>query len=126
MKAYSLDLRERVVAAIHQGHPVSVIARVFSVSRATAQRWVRREAAGKPLGPRPRPGAARRIGPSAEPALEAQLRAHPAALLAEHCRLWEESQGVRLRKSAMWAAIRRLRWTRKKAVTAEGASRGKM
>src|SRR6185437_16786837 len=69
---------------------------------------------GEPLGPSRHLGPPRRIGPSAEAALEAQLRAHPDALLAEHCQLWEESQGVRLQKSAMWAAIRRLRWTRKK------------
>src|SRR6185437_13406429 len=114
MKAYSLDLRERVVRAMQSGQPISVVARAFSVSRATAQRWARRVAAAEPLGPSPHLGRRRTIGPAAEAALEAQLRAHPDALLTEHCQLWEESQGVRLRKSAMWAAIRRLRWTRKK------------
>src|SRR6185437_898311 len=82
MKAYSVDLRERVVRAVHNGQPVSVAARVFSVSRATAERWVRRIAGGEPLGPSRHLGPPRRIGPSAEAALEAQLRAHPDALLA--------------------------------------------
>ena len=51
MKAYSLDLRERVVGAVRNGLPVSVAARVFSVSRATTRRWVHRTTVGAPLGP---------------------------------------------------------------------------
>ena len=46
--------------------------------------------------------------------LVAQLQAHDDASLEEHCRLWEQSQGVRVSLSTMSRAIKRLGWTRKK------------
>ena len=54
-KAYSNDLRERVVAAADRGLSASGAARVFGVSISTAIRWARRvrdtgSAAAKPCG----------------------------------------------------------------------------
>src|SRR5438477_80131 len=56
MKAYSEDLRLRVVAAVDGGMPRAAVARVFEVGSATITRYLRlrRETGG--LGPRPRHG----------------------------------------------------------------------
>ena len=53
---YSMDLRERVVAAVKEGQTISVVARRFSISRPAVRDWRDRAgrdelAAGKP-GPK--------------------------------------------------------------------------
>lgn len=37
--AYSMDLRERVVAAVNRGEPILVVARRFQVARPTVRDW---------------------------------------------------------------------------------------
>ena len=41
MRAYSQDLREKVLRAVDQGHPREEIVKVFGVSRATIKRYLR-------------------------------------------------------------------------------------
>ena len=57
--AYSLDLRERVVAAIAEGEPVTVVAKQFRVAQSTVRDWINRHRDGDlhpgtpgPKGPR--------------------------------------------------------------------------
>src|SRR2546430_16385869 len=101
MRAYSVDLRERVVGAVEQGVPQAVAARTFSVGRATVERWVRRRRERGSLAPSPVPGAAPLVGPADAAALRAQVAATPDATLAEHCARWSAATGVRLGVSAM-------------------------
>jgi transposase len=89
MRAYSLDLRERIVRAVAAGTPQAVAARSS-------------------------PGRPARIGPAEQPALHAQLAAAPDATLAEHCATWGRAQGARVSEATMHRAIARLGWTRKK------------
>jgi transposase len=115
MRAYSVDLRERVVGAVEQGVPQAVAARTFSVGRATVERWVQRRRERGSLAPSPVPGAAPAIGPAEAPALRAQVAATPDATLAEHCERWAAATGVRLGVSAMHRTLARLGITRKKS-----------
>lgn len=46
--------------------------------------------------------------------LIAQLEAHTDATLETHCQLWEQIHGVRVSRSTMSRAIRRVGWARKK------------
>jgi transposase len=65
-KAYSLDLRERVVAGVMAGQSCRVVASIFGVSVASVVKWSQRfratgSAAAKPMGQRrPRSLAAER------------------------------------------------------------------
>jgi transposase len=113
MRAYSLDLRERIVRAVEAGTPRPEVARTFGVGVATVGRYVRLGRAGA-LAPRSSPGRPARIGPAAWPALRAQLAAAPDATLAEHCATWGRAQGARVSEATMHRAIARLGWTRKK------------
>lgn len=113
MKAYSLDLRQRIVHAVEHGLSPQEVAEQFEVGLTTVKRFVHLAAAGE-LVPKTRPGRTRLLGPAAQAALWAQLEAHADATLAEHCALWETSQGVRVSVATMSRAIRRLGWTRKK------------
>jgi transposase len=114
MKAYSRDLRERILAAADAGEPHHRLAARFQVSRATVTRLVRlrRETGG--LGPRPRPGQPARLGAALDAGLLPQLRAQPDATTAEHCAAWAQATGQAVSPSTMRRAIARLGWTRKK------------
>jgi len=54
-RAYSLDLRERVVAAVEAGHSCRSVAQTFMVSVASVVKWSQRQrasgsAAARPVG----------------------------------------------------------------------------
>jgi transposase len=114
MKAYSLDLRTRVVHAVGAGQRRADVAQRFQVGLATVQRWVSQQAATGSLAPKPIPGRPRRIGPAEQAALRAQVTAQPDATLAEHCAQWAQAQGVALSQATMCRALRQLGWSRKK------------
>ena len=114
MKAYSVDLRERIVRAVEAGTPQVTVAAIFGVGRATVQRYLYQLQDSGTLMPRPIPGPSVRIRPADASLLRAQLDATPDATLAEHCTQWARAQGVRVSVATMHRAIARLGWTRKK------------
>jgi transposase len=118
MRAYSLDLRERVVAAVAGGASCQEAARRFAVGRSTVQRWVVQQAQTGSLAPRPILGRHRKIGPAEEAALRAQVQAAPDAPLAEHCATWQTTHGVHLSLTGMHRALARLGWPLKKSPSA--------
>jgi len=114
MKAYSGDLRERIVKAVDQGVPRAEIVRLFNVSKATIKRYLKQRRETGSLAPKAIPGyTPKKIG-ALQRGLLPQLEAHPDAILEEHCRLWEAETGVKVSISTMSRAILRLNWTRKK------------
>lgn len=115
MKAYSLDLRERVVAAMDGGMSQVEAVRTFRVSRATITRWRAQRRATGTLIPRVPPGQPVTITGAHLPALRTQLDANPDATLAEHAARWNVVHGTSLRQWTLGRAIRRLGWTRKKS-----------
>src|ERR671932_1435883 len=114
MRAYSLDLRQRVVAAVDAGTPRAAVARTFQVSPATIKRYLKQRREAGHLAPRTSPGRPPGIPADRLPALEAQLAAHPDATLAQHCQRWQEARGASVSASAMRRASKRLAWTQKK------------
>lgn len=115
MKAYSKDLRVRVLDAVDRGAPRREVAEQFLVSSRTIKRWLRRRRVLGHLAVSPRPGApARKMGPL-RAGLLPQLEAQPDATLEEHCARWEQATGVRVSTATMSRVISRdLGWTRKK------------
>jgi transposase len=47
MKAYSQDLRERVLRAVDQGYPKAEIVQLFGISRASIKRYLRTTTRGR-------------------------------------------------------------------------------
>lgn len=114
MRAYSVDLRERIVRAVRQhGRSPEAVAAQFEVSVRTVTRYLKRAEAGR-LPPAPIPGRPREIGPGQEAALRAQWRAAPDAPLAAQCDAWAMAQGTRVHPTTMARALARLGWSRKK------------
>ncbi len=118
MRAYSVDLRERVVKAVEEGESQVRVAALLSVSVATVKRWVgrRRRNPDDDLSNRKSPGRPPKVLPEHQAALRAQLQSRPTATLTEHVRLWRAEQGVEVSIYSMSRAIRRVGWTRKKGV----------
>ncbi len=114
MRAYSTDLKERLVRAVAEGQPMREAARRFGVTVNTVKRAVVQERETGSLERKPIPGYPRRIGPEQEAALRARLEADPNATVLEHCAWWAEHEGQQLSEATMWRAIRRLGWTHKK------------
>ena len=114
MRAYSNDLRERLVRAVAEGQPMSVAARRFGVSTITVKRMVQLQEQTGSLAPRPIPGLPRQIGATQERILRTRLEAAPDATVLEQCAWWAEHQGQVVSEATMWRALRRLGWTHKK------------
>jgi len=114
MKAYSEDLRERVVTAVDQGMSRREVVRLFGVSEASIKRYLKLRHETGSLAPKAIPGCPPRKTGMLQERLRPQLEAHPDATLEEHCRLWEAQTGVKVSTSTMRRAIQRLRWTWKK------------
>ena len=115
MRAYSTDLKERLVRAVADGQPMREAARRFGVAVTTVKRAVMQERKTGSLGRKPIPGRPRELPSEQEVLLLARLEAAPDATVQEHCIWWAEHQGRQLSVTTMWRAIRRLGWTHKKS-----------
>ena len=78
MRAYSMDLRERVLAALDRGTPRKEIARTLGVSEPTIRRYLRLRRETGSVAPKPPPKRPFSIGQSVEQrrALWKQLEEH--------------------------------------------------
>jgi transposase len=114
MRAYSQDLRQRILHAVDQGKPRAEISKMFEVSRATIKRYLKRRRETGEVRAKEIPGRPSKKGVALQAGLRSQLEAYPDATLAEHCQFWETSQGVQVSSATMSRAIQRLDWTRKK------------
>jgi transposase len=114
MKPYSVDLRERVLAALDRGMPRTKAVATFQVSRSTIKRWLAQRATLGHLRAGRATGRPRTITTSDEPQLRAQLSATPDATLPEHTTRFNADRPTSVSHWTVGRAIRRLNWTRKK------------
>lgn len=114
-RAYSDDLRQRILRAVDQGHHQTEIAAAFQVSLATIGRYLKQRRETGHLVVKPIPGRPPKQRAALEAALPAQLAAHDDATAEQHCQLWAAAHGQPVSIATMRRAIRRLGWTRKKS-----------
>ena len=114
MKAYSLDLREKIVAAVGHGMSKAQAARTFGVGATSVKRYVKLKEEGKPLAPGKAPGKKGKLDGNATKLLEEDLHARPAVTYEQRAQLLNELLGVRVSKSTICRTVRRLGYTRKK------------
>ncbi len=114
-RAYSVDLRERVLRAKAAGLAAPEIERTLGISRRTVARWQQRLTQGTSLVPGQSPGRPPTIGPEQAAALQAQVASYPDATLQAHCAIWAREQGTTVSVATMSRAIRRLAITVKKS-----------
>jgi len=119
MKAYSKDLRQKIVDAIERGMPKAQAAkaqaaRTFGVGISTLKRYVCKAQRGKSLEPGKAPGKRPKIDERVEKLLVEDLQERPFVTLRERCEYVQAVSGVSLSRSTMCRAIARIGSTRKK------------
>lgn len=117
MKAYSNDLRRKIVAAYERGHRSQrEIAELFGVSPATVRNFVRRQRERGSPDALPRCGGApARIDDAARSELRQLIASAPDSTLAEARQHLEREVGVRVGLSAVCRALAKLGLPRKKS-----------
>jgi transposase len=115
MKAYSIDLREKIVAAVlGRGMSKAQAARTFGVGATSVKRYMMLAEEGKSLSPGKAPGKKGKLGRSGMDLLEEDLRTRPAVTYQRRADLLYELLGVRVSKSTICRTVRSLGYTRKK------------
>ncbi len=114
MKAYSKDLREKIVDAIQRGMPKAQAARTFGVGISTVKRYASKAQRGEPLEPGKAPGKRPKMDERLRKLLEEDLEERPFVTLRERCDYVEAISGISVSRSTMCRAIARMGSTRKK------------
>lgn len=115
-RAYSQDLRDRVLAAAHAGATHFAVAARFAVGESTVRSWLRRERRTGTTTARPNRGRAGRstLGAAGEVLLVALYGADNARTLGDVARALEAQLGHRVSPMSVWRACKRLDLRRKK------------
>jgi transposase len=114
MKAYSKDLRRKIVEAIERGMSKAQAARTFGIGISTVKHYATKAQKGEPLEPGKAPGKPPKIDERINKLLVDDLQERPFVTLRERCEYVEALSGVSLSRSTMWSAIARIGSTRKK------------
>jgi transposase len=108
MKAYSEDLRTKILEAVDRGMPKSEAAKTFGVSRSSVKRYAAARREGRPLAPRKHPGSKPKLDQRARKILEADVEERPAITLKERCRFLKEMVGVSVSESTLSRFLRKM------------------
>jgi transposase len=116
MKAYSTDLRERVIASVESGEcNIPVAARRYKVSEPSIERWLGRKRKTGSSAPLPHAGGVPRRLAAAEAVIRSAVKAQPDATLQELCEQVEKETQIKSDPSMMCRELARLKLPRKKS-----------
>jgi transposase len=117
MKAYSEDLRKKVVQAVQQrGTSKSEAARLFSISLSSVKRYTRLASEGAPLTPRKGGGRPPKADQTTRKLLEEDIRTRPAATVEERRRFLMRFAGKSLSEPTLRRLLKRMGYSRKKGL----------
>ncbi|CAN5591374.1 hypothetical protein BH24ACT20_BH24ACT20_13590 [soil metagenome] len=114
MKAYSEDLRHKIVDALKRGIPKSEAANLFGVSLSSVKRFAKMDRDGLSLVPRKPPGRPPKSTDATKKLLEADLADRPAATAAQRRHYLEHMTGESMSDSTVRRLVRKLDHSRKK------------
>ena len=119
MKAYSQDLRERVIGAVEAGRQSgSDIAETFEVSESTIDKWVKRWRDTGSVAALPFAGGRQRTLKGCTTLIRAEVKRQPDVTLDELCGRVEAQTGVSASRSMMSRELQVLALPRKKSRSA--------
>lgn len=114
MKPYSLDLRERALAALHAGEPQDEVAAQFGIHKSTLQKWwYRWQATGSCAALPPARGVTRTLQ-AHQQFLRQEVKQQPDVTLAELCERAAKRHKVKVSVSMMCREMQQLGLPRKK------------
>ena len=115
MKAYSLDLRKKIVESVRRGISISETARRFSVNRSTVGRYLKRLDEEGSLIPKKAPGSRSKLDESAMRLLEEDIKRRPWATHKQRSEFLFAACGVMVSETTICRAIKKhLTHSRKK------------
>jgi transposase len=114
MRAYSIDLREKIVESVQKGVPKAETARRFGVDRATVKRYCRQLDERGTLEPEKAPGRAPKLDQKATNLLVEDLEERPWATHSQRAEFLFAVCGVRVSEATVCRTLRRLSHNRKK------------
>jgi transposase len=112
-KPYSMDLRERVVAAVEAGQSRRAVAKLFNLGPATVVRWVERQRTSGACAPKPMGGVRHAVLLPERDWLLARIAAVPDATVRA-LRMELAERGTKVSNDAVWRFLRNERLTFKK------------
>jgi transposase len=113
MRAYSEDLRKKIVAAIERGMPKAQAARLFDVSLSSVKRYARSARRGEPLTPKKSSGRPRKADEKARALLEEDVKERPAATIGQRRRFLEHMTATTLSDSTVRRLMKRMGFSQK-------------
>ena len=131
MKAYSTDLRQKIIAAWQRGQTTQrAIAELFGVSVSFVEKLLQRYRTTGTFAPKPHGGGQkRRLDTDADQRILAWIQAQPDLTLAELQSKTHQELGIHLSLATLCRNLKRLGLTRKKSpsrpssVTASGCAK---
>ena len=116
MKAYSEDLRTKIVRATERGMPKAEAARLFGVSLSSVKRYARAAREGGSLAPSKGGGRPPKADETTKRILEEDVKERPAATVSDRRRVLERLTCIALSDSTVRRLLRRLGFSRKKGL----------
>lgn len=113
-RGYSLDLRERVVAAVESGQRRQVVAHLYRIHIETVDAYLEKQRLGMLHHVGRSSGRPPRITPLHEQQLLEQLETQRDATLIEHARMLEETTGLKVSFKSVDRVFRKHNITHKK------------
>lgn len=126
MRAYSVDLRQKIIDAHNQQEGSQrQLAKRFRVSLTFIENLFKRDSADGTVDPRPHGGGrAAKLSPEQEAVLATLVEEDNDAILVELCGRLEQRVGVRISRATMGRIVQKLKLTRKKNSARHGARHG--
>jgi transposase len=115
MRAYSVDLRQRVVDALQEDRAtIDSVAERFAVSAASVKRYKRQLRQTGSLSPRPLPGRSPKVAPAQHERLKELVASRTDWTLQSLSDVWKEEMGIFVAVDVMARTLARLKITYKK------------
>lgn len=113
MKAYSEDLRQKIVQAIEDGLSKSQAARLFNVSLSSVKRFARIAQRGESLKPGKGSGRPPKVGEDEKRLIEEDVRERPAATIRERRMYLESITGKTFSNPTIRRLLKRMGFSQK-------------
>ena len=128
MKAYSIDLREKIVNAYSQGNiSIRKVAERFGVAKSFVQKLLKLNKNQGHVEPRQQGGTLKGKLDESEAQLAAMVEKYPDATLLEYCEYWGTTYNQWVSTSTMCRALQKQKLTlKKKRYVAARCCRGKL
>jgi transposase len=113
MRAYSEDLRKKIVAAIERGMSKAQAARLFDVSLSSVKRYSKTAKEGGSLEPRKSPGRPRKANEKAQLLLEKDVQERPGTTISQRRHFLEHITAKTLSDSTVRRLMKRMGFSQK-------------